>query len=885
MDVYKIGIQIAMQNNVSGVIQLIQKQLLHLNSTVTKVAQNLGRLKLAIAGAATAYVGVEIFKGLNDLARHGEKYTHQLELMKDAGMKALEVQQAISAANRVSSEVPTSTPTENLETIRELRMALASADVRPGGKADPAQATKEAIAHLATFQKITGEMSSILSKNGQPFDGKSQAYELAKAAEMLGLTQDPKKFDAVLEGWSQAITASGGKLQGSDFFSTVKYLRGGGQSMTMEFLTRIMPSLMQEMKTGKGSGQGGGAGNPLASMFAEVVGGQVSNKTVDALKQLHMIDLSKVTFTRGGWVKRLAPGAITGSNLEAQNPFEFVRDVLEPHLKKYTHYLDKNAQGELLHPGELRAMIAAVFPNRVAQQIASMMLTQQNRIAGDRALMESAMLINPAYDELVRHDPVLARQAMWEQLDRLQTDIGKAISPMVTGGIYKLAKAFAYLSEVVERHPVRTKVILEVAAAAAAILVVLGGLAMIIGVIGALAAIFTGGSVTLLVAGVAAAAVAITDWSDFLSKTDAFGQISDWLRKNDLFEELKKWITGESNNLAPALQSAVSKMLKAVFQSPFFTGETGPRTGGGTGNEWADKLNRWNANVAQAGKTVRKALDDAERTYQGWAIGLRKIVDNADLAFQAFAIGLRLKIVTGLKAVFTTLDKMVSDINARILACVMTIASSVQAFVGGVDKSITTSVMKWAADVKALAQSAWSSLTDSLGSLIKNLVGWLTNLPSRIWAALTGKAAVNLGPSPAESAIKSTQQNSSSSAVAIYMADHPGVTADAAAKAIMAKETVVPPSPANTNAVPATGAANMNAPGLPPTAQPGGTRGSETDPVHVMVLNQLDGSDIARGVSARQAEKVNRPPAGFTGSDPRADLQSYFYGNVASPHY
>jgi hypothetical protein len=350
MDVYQIGISIAMQNGVSSVLRMIQKDVLNLSSSVQAAASGFGRLKLAIAGATSVFVGTAVLKGLADLSRAGEKYTHQLELMKTAGMQAAEVQASIAAANNVSSTVLSMTPTENLKTIRELRMALASADVRPNQKADPATATTEAVAHLEVFQKISGILSSVLSKDGKTFDGATQGYELAKSAEILGLSQDPKKFDQVLEGWTQAIIASGGKLQGTDFFGTVKYLRGAGQGMDIDFLTKTLPSLMQELKTGRGSGAGGGAGNPLASMFAEVVGGQISNKAVDALRSIHMLEDGKVHYTTTGRVKKLDPGAIVGSDVESMDPFKFIREYLEPHLRKYTPTLDKGADGQAPPP-------------------------------------------------------------------------------------------------------------------------------------------------------------------------------------------------------------------------------------------------------------------------------------------------------------------------------------------------------------------------------------------------------------------------------------------------------------------------------------------------------------------------------------------------------
>lgn len=515
--VYHIGISITMQNGVSAVLSLIQRQLLGLNGATQRAAAGFARLRFAIAGATVIAIGDMAIKGIADLVKHGEKYTHELEAMKVAGMGVVEMQSAIAEANRVSSSVMISTPTQNLKTIQELRMALASADVRPGGKADPAMATVEAVRHLETFQKITAIMSSTLSKNGKPFDGAGQAYELAKSAEMLGLSQNAKKFDDVLEGWTKAIISSGGKLQGSDFFGNVKYMRGSGMGMSMEFLTEILPSLMQEFKTAKGSGAGGGAGNPLASLFANVVGGQLSKKSIMAYERLGMLNPKDVISEFG--TKTVRPGAIVGSDVASQNFYEFAK-ILLSHLQKTTNYLDKDKQtGEFLHPAQLRAEIAAITPNRVAQQMLSILAFQQNRIEGDRSLQRAAWGIDPAFAELQRKDPVLVREEIWGrdgeggQLDRLKTDLGKSIAPEVTEMLYQFARGLKYLSEVVEAHPTATAWFFKIAAGLAVMFVVLGSITLAIAAFGA---IFSAGPALLAIAAITALGVAISYlWDSF----------------------------------------------------------------------------------------------------------------------------------------------------------------------------------------------------------------------------------------------------------------------------------------------------------------------------------------------------------------------------------
>lgn len=826
-DVYQIGISIAMQNGVSAVLGVIQKDLLKLNEGVMRATEGFGRLKLAIAGATGIVVGVEVLKGLDHLSRSGEKYTHQLELMKIAGMQFAEVQSAISAADRVSSTVMSTTPAENLKTIRELRMALASADVRPNQKADPAAATQEAVAHLETFQKISGIMSSVLSKDGKTFDGSGQAYELAKAAEILGLSQDPKKFDAVLEGWTKDIVASGGKLQGSDFFGTVKYLRGAGQGMSMEFLTEVLPSLMQELKTGKGSGAGGGAGNPLASLFAEIVGGTISDKADHALQSIHMIDEKKVHRSTTGKIKEVLPGAVVGSDLESVNPFEWVRTVLEPHIRKYTNFLDKNAEGELVHPGELRALIASLVPNRVAQQITSMMLMQQNRIAGDRGLIKSAQGIE-GFDELSKHDPDLVRKELGEQWERLTTDIGKSISPAVTDMIYTLSRALAKLSEAVEAHPDIAKIVLEAVAAFSVLITVLGG----IGLIGAVAgSLVTGGAITAVVAGITGLGAALV-WLE--SKFNFVKRIKEFFGGGEKSKEVGQTLTSGINTGRDMFEDMTSGIRAKIDASIGWIRHIGDIVG----SYFDPNIGiRFLARVGHALNPFRLI---------GSIVG------------SVFDPNIGTRLMTMLRAAVEPV-RHVGDIINEFAARIWHVKEDVSAL-----------AVELAQSVKHDLLSLWVGLGEGLNSLIKGLAAWFAGLPGRIWSSITGTApkADQVPPSiagnpqdtlPKMPPIDGGFVNPQSS-VLFQRAPANDDQTNMASRSIMFQD-------------------RDNKANLPPSVAPS-IRGTSSDPLVVYVANQLTEASISRGVASNIASKGNRPAGGFTGADHRIDPFGTFQGMV-----
>jgi hypothetical protein len=495
----------------SSVLAMIQKDVLGLNRAVNLTTGSFNRMKLATIGLGAVTIGGVMLAGVYELSKAGEKYVHQIEQMKIAGMSLAEQQIAINAANRTSNSVMTASPTHNLETIRELRMALMSADKDIGKDADPARATQMAVQHLEKFQQAAAVMTSVLGK-----DAGSQVYEMAKALEMIGASQDPARFDKLLDGMVRSSIASGGKLTGSDFFSTFKYLRSGGQYLDDDFLMYVLPALMQEMKTGSGSGSGGGAGNPLASAFQAIVGNVFGDKAAKVGVKLGLIDPTKLHLTTTGKLKSADVGAWRGSDEFAHNPFKYVQHELIPALTK-AHLLDKDKNGKLLNIGKLAATLANLFGNRTAQQIMTLMVNQQGRIIGDAALTKSAQHVDQAYDEASRHDPMLVREEFGTQLGRIATDLGKSITPALTTAIYDLASGLAYFATVIERHPVIAKWVIGFIAAMGGFLVVVGTIAIAVAAIAALGTVGIGAAVVVGITAVGAALVWLyskVNWAD-----------------------------------------------------------------------------------------------------------------------------------------------------------------------------------------------------------------------------------------------------------------------------------------------------------------------------------------------------------------------------------
>src|SRR6266478_3755036 len=127
-DVYRIGIAIAMTGPIQSQIAALGRQLLGIHVTAGQVTNQFGRWATALGGVAAIMGGSAILGGIMKLGEHGKEVNHQLELMKIKGMEVGEIQQANAKALEVTTSVLTTSYSENLKHIQELRYAFGDTD-------------------------------------------------------------------------------------------------------------------------------------------------------------------------------------------------------------------------------------------------------------------------------------------------------------------------------------------------------------------------------------------------------------------------------------------------------------------------------------------------------------------------------------------------------------------------------------------------------------------------------------------------------------------------------------------------------------------------------------------------------------------------------------
>jgi hypothetical protein len=235
----------------------------------------------------------------------------------------------------------------------------------------------------------------------------------------------------------------GGTVTVADFHQALKYTRTAAPYLSEEFKYKYLPTLIQEMKTGGGSGRGAsGAGNTIASLYGMIAGRMIPKDLmqnwVDAglIKRGMMVANKQHTGT-----SKILPGGIVGSALFTKNPLEWANQYAAPAIQK------------LMATKKLSEVDAyyALTKNRIAAFGLQTLVNKAQQFERDRKLIENASGVL-AYRKLIKQNPQLQGQALHSQWGNLQTQIGLTILPEVLQGMGWLTGKLAIFNAWVEKN-------------------------------------------------------------------------------------------------------------------------------------------------------------------------------------------------------------------------------------------------------------------------------------------------------------------------------------------------------------------------------------------------------------------------------------------------
>jgi hypothetical protein len=439
-------------------------------------------------------------KEIRGLMLVGEEFARTLNRLRMAGLSQVEIAQATQAAWKNTGDVMTTTVTQNLSALLDLRNVLGSMG--------------EAKMALPIVTKIGAVLSSSSEGKISPADGQNLAFSMAKALDVIGAARDPGTFEREAGLMAKSITAFQGRVTPRMFQNAFQFARQAKFDLSDDFKYGYLPTLMLE-NSGSGGGGGGsrGVGPMIAALYRVTNQGYINKKALPTLERLGLIAPGSAIKTSG---RDTMVSPMKNAALAAQNPFLWSQQVLMPAIAKAygATMIARDKDGNLVHGDQVRAIVNDIFRgNQLAGAAMTEFVTKPQNFERDHRILSGAMSYNDAYSVAMKNDPALSMQAMQAQWTNFMTSFGPQI---VTDMISIMKTITPLLHEAAvwaERNPGKIALFVHALEGLAAALTISGlvtsavGLAKAIGLVGRLFG--AGGAVASVIAGGAPLAAAL----------------------------------------------------------------------------------------------------------------------------------------------------------------------------------------------------------------------------------------------------------------------------------------------------------------------------------------------------------------------------------------
>lgn len=428
-DAYKVAVRISLIDKVSPALAGIASYLAKTGKDVDQLQTKLNKIKmLGAVGAASGAAGFAGLGLIGKMIKPAEEYAHQLNIINMAGWTHAEQVAAIGDAWKNTRSVITTTATDNLRTLLDLKNVLGTMD--EARVALPIVSRIQAVLAASSEGKISG-------------NSKELGYSMAKALDIIGAAKNPEEFEKQADMMAKVIIATQGRVTPEAFKSVFQYARQARYSMSDEFKYEILPSLIQEnSSTGGGGGGSRGVGPMLAALYRVTNQGYINKKSLPLLEHLGLVEGNSAlkTTTQGTTV-----GKFKAADLAAANPFEWVQKVLMPSI--YTAY------GKNVSEQQVQSIIGEIFRgNQLAASMAMEFAIKPQNFIRDQENIRRTMSIQDAYKASISADPNTAHKALAAQWENFKTALTMSVVPVLVPALMKLTQALNDLAEWARKH-------------------------------------------------------------------------------------------------------------------------------------------------------------------------------------------------------------------------------------------------------------------------------------------------------------------------------------------------------------------------------------------------------------------------------------------------
>ena len=478
MDVFRIGVSMALTSNASALLGVIAKDFMGVRGEIGKTEAAMGRLKGVMVGLGAVMAGGAILSGVGKLVEHGRELVHQQALMAEQGMTVREQADATAAAYKTASDVLGTSVSKNAALIRELRGVLGN--------------STDAMTALPEFSKAGLLMSSMKGAHNE-----NDLQTLAKALELRGDLINPKTGkidpDMLKEGLNQAfrtMSASGGLISPQDLMGVTKQAGPMARMMTAQQFYDTAFSAIMEMG-------GQRAGTALSAVGRAIYGGIMPKRNAMEFERLKLLDPNAVQHLGAG-ATQINPAGFKGvDTLSTKGLLAYVQDVIKPAMEAAGIKSGSDQQKELYR----------LFPTETARRMIGLFLQQAETVTRDVKLRAGAQGVDQAYDTGMKNDPTMKIEAFHKAWDNLMTSLGAPLVGPATDALVWMARKVDQAALFFSQHQEAVKIIGAFTAAFGGLLVLSGSVAIMSIALGpfSTALRLLGGSVVLFANGSAGA--------------------------------------------------------------------------------------------------------------------------------------------------------------------------------------------------------------------------------------------------------------------------------------------------------------------------------------------------------------------------------------------
>lgn len=436
-EAFSVGVRVSLISNVTSGLLAMSAMFRKTHGDAVALQRQIDRIKLtAMMGAALAGTGAFGLMMVGKTIPAAREYAHQLQLMNAAGLKQLEITQAVAAAWKTAQSVTTSTPTGNLRALLDLRSVLGSMD--------------QATAALPVVSKLQAVLAASSGGKLSQQTAESTAFAMAKALDIIGAARSPAQFQREAGMMAKVMTAFQGRVTPQQYQSVFQYARQAKFDLSDEFKYQLLPTLMLEMGGANGGGGGSrGVGPMLAALYRFTNQGFVNKKSIPLLGQLGLLTSSRLLATS-------TPGTVVaplrGAALAANNPFLWTQQVLLPAIHRTFPRADESQVRQIIN--------MALRGNQLAASGLVEFATKPQNFYRDQKLIQGAQGL-AAWQSLMKKDPLMAEMALRAQLNALETRLGLAILPALVTIMNKLVPMVEQFTALLGRHPRITQALVQ----------------------------------------------------------------------------------------------------------------------------------------------------------------------------------------------------------------------------------------------------------------------------------------------------------------------------------------------------------------------------------------------------------------------------------------